>query len=396
MPSDAIIFVPGIKGTKLVNTNLVNFDTIWSGIQSNFETIEDLEFTHPDEGVYYDEKTNTIIKAGEIEELAYAEFIRDLKTDKPVYIFNYDWRFSAAVNGYMLGQFVEYLIAKSRASKEVETFRKFDFITHSLGNFIVRNYLLNNGFSKVNKIIFTVPPFKGSIDIASVAVIGEGFFPNVKSKIRKLIRTFPGALELLPTYESAGIFSSGAQDHSFFNIDHWQENITNPKNSQAKEIAKKFSAALSASDYTVKSGLQDLAALSDAQRKRILIITRTGYKTFQSMNIVRKKKGEPNNFFDFENACITEDGDGRVPDVSSCCYHDKVTTLTIKDSIFYSDYSHGFVLKDERLQKIVNRFLMSSPAKFNWKIPGDTVKQVTGLRKRPYKNTRLYYWTTVT
>ena len=45
MASDAIIFIPGIKGTKLVESNRVNYDTIWSAVQSNFETIEDLELS---------------------------------------------------------------------------------------------------------------------------------------------------------------------------------------------------------------------------------------------------------------------------------------------------------------------------------------------------------------
>jgi len=33
MQSDAVIFIPGIKGTKLVETNQAEFDTIWSGVQ---------------------------------------------------------------------------------------------------------------------------------------------------------------------------------------------------------------------------------------------------------------------------------------------------------------------------------------------------------------------------
>ncbi len=289
MASDAVIFVPGIKGTKLVDTNLVNFDTIWSGIQSNFETIEDLEFSHPLNQKYYDEKIDTIVQPGEIEELAYAEFLRDLDTDKPKYIFNYDWRFSAAVNGAHLKRFIDYLIEKSEASSQHGTFGKFDFITHSLGNFVVRNYLKGDGFKHVNKIVFTVPPFEGSLDIAQVVLIGEGWFPNVKAKIRKLIRTFPGALELLPSYPEAGLFSTGDSKHDFYNFDHWQKNVTEPTGStkltdrNKKSLARKFEAALSAADATLKNGLQDLRLLSPAQRRKILIITRTGYKTWQSV-----------------------------------------------------------------------------------------------------------------
>ena len=80
--ADAIILIPGIKGTKLVNTNQADHDVIWSGIQSKleFESIEDLALIGPVNDLYFDDPLNTIIKPGEIEALAYGEFIRDLKT----------------------------------------------------------------------------------------------------------------------------------------------------------------------------------------------------------------------------------------------------------------------------------------------------------------------------
>lgn len=400
MSADAVIFIPGIKGTKLVNTNRASFDTIWSGLQSNFETIEDLEFTHALDARYYDEPANTIIRPGEIESLAYGEFLSDLQTDKPIYIYNYDWRFSAVDSGARLARFVEYLVEKSRASRALKSapFKKFAFITHSLGNFVLRNYVKREGFGRVDRIVFTVPPFRGSLDIAQAAIIGEGWFPNVKAKVRKLLRTFPGAVELLPTYDLAGRFASGGGTPDFFNPDNWQANIIHPTKPAARELAKKFAEVLAASRNTVDHELQDLATLTEAQRKKILIITRTGYDTWQSMRIFRHKPGEPDNFFDFGDACKTGNGDARVPDVSSCCYHDQVLTLTVQDheNIFYPDYSHGFVLKDERVQKIVNRFLNSTPAKFDWRIPGGTVRQVKGLQQKVDKDKDLPYWQTIT
>ncbi len=99
MTADAIIFIPSIKGTKLTETNRPNWDTIWSGVQSNFETIEDLELTAPYRKKRFEENPHSIIQQTEIETLAYGEFLNDLKTDAPIYIFNYDWRQSAAQNG---------------------------------------------------------------------------------------------------------------------------------------------------------------------------------------------------------------------------------------------------------------------------------------------------------
>ena len=395
MASDAIIFIPGIKGTKLVETNKPTWDTIWSGIQSNFETIEDLELTALYKNRYFDEKPDTIIAPSEIETLAYGEFLRDLDTDKPVYIFNYDWRLSASENGARLNEYMDYLIDKSNAMDDSYSnkfkypknpIKTFDFITHSLGNFILRNYLHTNGFSKVNKIVFTVPPFKGSLDIVSAAVIGEGFFPHVKSKIRKLLRTMPGALELLPSYEDASKFKPKAK-HSFFNFSHWQSNITD----DSGPIPIKMKKALSLAKKVAENELCDLSTLSKDKRDRILIIARGGYDTWQSVNINKKESNKLTNFVDFENGVRTEDGDGRVPHISSCHYYKTVKTLMLEDAFWYRDYSHGTVLKDERVQKMVNRFLFSKK-KFDHTIPGGSIKKVNGLNPKMDNDKKLPYW----
>ena len=387
MAGDAVVFIPGIKGTKLVETNLATWDTIWSGIQTNFETIEDLELTSAYKGRFFEENPDCIIQPGEIETLAYGEFLRDLKTDKPVYIFNYDWRLSARTNGSRLAEFLDYLIAKSkaRAKGSGKAIKSFDFITHSLGNFILRNYLFHHGFARVNKIVFTVPPFRGSIDIVSAALIGEGVFPNVKAKIRKFIRTFPGALELLPDYDNASMFLPRGR-HSFFKFSHWQDNVTKPND----PVSTKMKKALRLAKAVTQNELCDLSALTAEQRRRILIIVRSGYETWQSVPVYKKGIDGTRNFVDFDQAIRTTDGDGRVPHISSCCYCDTVQTLVMTDSFWYREYSHGFVLKDERLQKLVNRFLFSN--RFKAKIPGGSIRRVEKIIPQTDKNTNLPYW----
>ena len=77
MNADAVIFIPGIKGTKLVETNRASWDTIWSGIQYNFETLDDLNLTAQYQGKFFEENERSIIRPGEIEALAYGEFLND-------------------------------------------------------------------------------------------------------------------------------------------------------------------------------------------------------------------------------------------------------------------------------------------------------------------------------
>ena len=372
MLGDALIFIPGIKGTKLVETNLPTWDTIWSGIQSNFETVEDLELTAALGGQQYEENIHSIIRPGEVETLAYGEFLGDLRTGRPIYIFNYDWRFSATENGRRLDEYLDYLQQKSRArSSGGAAFKKFDFVTHSLGNFVLRHYLHEHGFGRVNKVVFTVPPFRGSLDIVSAALIGEGLFRGVKAKIRKILRTMPGALELLPSYPQASEFVP-KKKHNFFNFNHWQTNVT----TSPGPIPGKMKKALSHANKTIKGQLLDLGQLAKKERDRILILVRGGYDTWQFVPVQQDAEGM-NNFVDFKNGLRTKDGDGRVPHVSSCCYADKILTLLVEDDFWFREYEHGFFLKDERAQKLINRFLLEDT--FEYRIPGGSVKRVTGL-----------------
>ncbi len=383
MTGDAVIFIPGIKGTKLLETNRVDWDTIWSGVQSNFETIEDLELTADHGGKFYEEKQSTIIKPGEIESIAYGEFLSDLKTDKPVYIFNYDWRMSAQENGQRLSDFMDYLTAKSKArTNNPVPIKKFDFITHSLGSFVLRNLMHREKMKRINKIVFTVPPFQGSLDIVITALIGEGFFKGVKAKIRKLIRTMPGALELLPSYDKASYYPS-TKKHSFFKFAHWQSNIQ----SSDTNIPEKMKKALYLAKKTVEKELLDLSTLKTSERKRILVLVRGGVETWQSVPIRETFEGI-DHFVDFKTGLQTGDGDGRVPHISSCIYHKSVQTLVIEDAFWFRDYGHGLFLKDERAQKLINRFLFSSKM-FDFKIPGGAVREVKMLTlkkddERPY------------
>ena len=399
MAGEATIFIPGIKGTKLVETNLPTWDTIWSGIQSNFETIKNLELTAAYRGRYFEENPHSIIRPGEIETLAYGGFLNDLKTEAPIYIFNYDWRLSAKQNGAFLAKFMDYLIDKSMArgdkdkkgyTKAALPIKSFNFITHSLGNFVLRSYLFHHKFEKVNKIVFVVPPFQGSIDIVVAALIGEGFYPGVKAKIRKIIRKLPGAMELLPTYSNASRFKPKGT-HNFFNFNHWQGNVQDADQQDGNKMKK----ILSTASKFIRNELCDLKALPEKDRDRILVIVRGGYETWQSVMVKKSEPDNVRNFVDFDNSLRTIDGDGRVPHISSCIYYDSIQTYLLEDALWYRDYSHGFVLKDERAQKLVNRFLFSDEA-FDPSIPGGSIKRVKGITPQIDVKTGLPSWSIVT
>ena len=119
---------------------------------------------------------------------------------------------------------------------------------------------------------------------------------------------------------------------------------------------------------------------------------RHGYEnTYQSVLVHKRGVGGTRNFVDLEHAYRSEHGDGRVPHASSCVYHDRIKTLMVMDSIWHREYSHGFVLKDERVQKLVNRFLFGRK-RFSHFIPGRSIKPVTGLTESVDPTSGLTRW----
>ena len=379
MTAQAMIFVPGAKGSKLVDTNRVDFDTIWSALQSEFESIESLELTDVDEGIQYDVAADAIIRSGELERLAYGEYLGDMHGDVPIYIFSYDWRMSSVTNGERLDEFLSYLQEKSAASARMKTIDSFNVVTHSLGAQVVRAYmnLYTDPLHRLNKILFTVPPFAGSLDVVTTILCGEGFFGRTRTKIRRLVRGMPGAIELLPTYEGAARFDDGKRV-DFFNSSHWQTNVVRSKPRLGKgqtDTAARFRSALEFSRKSVRDGLFDLSSLATAGRRRILVVARDGYKTVQSLAVVRKPEDQPvENFVDLEHAVRSDNGDGRVPHVSSCRFAESVPTLLVRRSVFDRDYSHALFLKDERVQRLTRRFF--GRGRFDYDGPGRSVRRV--------------------
>lgn len=395
-----IVLIPGIKGTKLVQTNRVTHDVIFSGLQMNFESIMDLELTPSFNRRHYDRRPDTIINPGELESVAYGEFVDVVGEDIPVFIFNYDWRLSLSVNGKRLRDFLEYLTYKGRAINkalqidkrhEPVDFSSFNIVTHSMGNFIARNYLKDWGFELVDKIAFVAPPFRGALSLAEVVVTGQGLLGSTQAKIRKIIRTFPGALELLPHkpgYVTASVFDDGAE-HDFFTLEDWQGSVKD----QSNEWGRKFMDALAAAADAVQNELLDLDQLEQAERNRILVIARHGGQTMQAITVYRDAQNTT-NYMDFKHGCRTPFGDEEVAHASSCCFHDSVLTLMLTDKTgFWNAIGsaltwerflgpHAMIMADDRVQSLVRKFF-DTDAAFGYRIPGDTIRPVVGLQKIP-------------
>lgn len=383
----ALIFIPGIKGTKLYDSNSIEGEILWQDVRFNFKDIERLNLTAEYDHSYVDEDFNTLIKPLNIEPLAYREFWNRLEPGyKNRYIFSYDWRISNTINADNLRNFIEYLIKKSKSiGKEIT---HFDIVTHSMGNLPIRFYIQKYGMEFIHKIIFTAPPFKGAPDAISALVIGQGMFFN-KDEMRKLARTLPALFELLPSYPSYAIDSKTGESVDLFEIENWQQNIVHlhadDASVQKHELINKFVENLKNAKQRLAEVDSWMDGLTQSEKDRILVLVKTEIKTL--CNIVVEKNptdSNPINYFNFDESLMSHEGDGVVPNGSSCVYHDELATYCFRNRVLADDFTHAFFLKDNRVQKIINEYLKTNQdaTQFNPEdLIGRKVERVKGLKK---------------
>jgi hypothetical protein len=391
----AVILIPGIKGTKIYDSNTIDNEVLWQDIRFNFEDFARTELSFEYNHQFYEEDFATIVKPLRLEPLAYKEFWNRLNPDYHYkFVFPYDWRLPNKENARRLKDFLHYLIEKSKASSRVKTITHFDFVTHSMGNMPLRYYIKENGMKLVNKIIFVTPPFRGAPDAISALTLGQGLFFN-KDEIRKLARTLPALFELLPTYDYCSLDSENGQGIDLWNKENWQKNLVkegvNPKKDNT---IKKFITNLE----NAKNNLAELETwmddLSDKEKERILVLVKSDVETLTNIVIEKRPQdGNPDNYFDFKESFKSNEGDGVVPHASSCCYHDDLVTYYLENRILQSDFEHAFILKDNRVQRIINSFLNSSEStrEFNHNILGRTVHKVGNLELKEVEKNGLIH-----
>ncbi|MBM7653488.1 lipase/acyltransferase domain-containing protein [Neobacillus cucumis] len=368
------ILIPGIQGTKLLNTNTLNFDTIWSMVQSKYETIYDLLLK---QNSRFEVNPKSIIERGGVEDVAYREIVHVLerKTKQPVYIFGYDWRQSSLDTAKRLAHFVEYL-------KEKLSVKKFNFIAHSMGGVVLSSYLklLQGNYDSIEHVIFAVTPFGGTIHALISLTMGEGGigFPmfNSSDEFRKIARTFPSVFELCPTYQKAIIFENGAI-FDIFNPDHWQSNIGDDDRGMFLSRINHMKAFWDRQN----PAMLDLRDLPLEVRKKVLILLGMGVKTKNKVIVQPENPdGRVKNFFNFDSLDSEGDGDGVVPFESASIYKNDILTLAIKKK--RTDISfHALFLNDGRIQTTITRFLLNQTSVHSngspwWTVIDDSVTQI--------------------
>jgi pimeloyl-ACP methyl ester carboxylesterase len=346
------ILIPGIAGTTLVDSNTVDFDTLFAF--PNMITPLQNTALDMDPAIDYDFKT--LVERNHVEKLAYKHFVDAVgqKLDSHLYIFGYDWRQSNLENGRRFIAFVDRILQKLGS-------RTVNIVTHSMGCLVLSG-AFREGLdeSKVNKIVFAAPPFLGSLDVYDVIVRGKNF-PVISpdhphERVRKIARTFPAVFELCAVFEGAMKYSDGSA-WDVTNWENWQKNLFRDREKSDPQFDSNITKDRIARLKDVREGkyLYDLSKLGERLRKDTLILGGTGAKTAYGMQVVKDK--DPGNYFDFDNISEDNDGDGRVPRKSWEAFKDAITTLAVKTT---GIMPHAFFMSNETVMTLVTRFLTDS------------------------------------
>ena len=363
-----IILIPGIQGTKLASTNNVDHVNVWTGLKKYYTNLHNLKLQ---EDGMHDIGAENIIEKADVENLAYSEIVNYLRSlEYNVYIFGYDWRKSNEISAQKLFEFVKNLSDKINNSK-------INFLTHSMGGLVLScllKYLSPADREKyIDKVIFTVPPFLGSIEATFNLVIGRSKLFNSSDDFRKVGATFPGLYELLPVYKDAYEFED-KRDFDFYSFsDYWQQETSKTdehkeklekKHKTVKNRLKKLKKVRTDNNYVF-----DLNKLDEEIKKRIIVLAGGGEKTQTKIRIKeneRVKNRLYKYYFDFEmfNDEEKDAGDGTVPLESSTAFMNCIKTYVLNTNwidkridshLFMADW-HSFFLNNGRVQNIIKRY----------------------------------------
>ncbi len=368
MDRKPIVLIPGIQGTKLTNTNNVDFKTIWSGAKKFYTNLHDLLLQFNGAS---DLGPENIIERADVENLAYSEIVNYLRSlGYRVYIFGYDWRKSNVESGEKLLSFVKRIQSKLKEPK-------INFITHSMGCLVLSSMmkLLSDTDKEkfINKVIFTVPPFLGSIEATYNLVIGKSRLFNSSDDFRKVGKTFPGLYELLPVYKEAYSFSDGKAVNWYDFDAYWQHQISDDpvhmdklddKQRLIRHRLEKLGQVRNDNHFIL-----DLSKLTPELKSRCIVLAGGGERTQTKIKIKENQIVNDRTYkfyFDFGEFDDEEKdaGDGTVPLISSTAFADSIDTFRIDtnwiqkraDSHLIMGDWHAFFLNNGKVQNIIQRY----------------------------------------
>lgn len=259
-----------------------------------------------------------------------------LVKDTDYFVFAYDWRKSISDLAVDLDTYINGL----RASGKLAANEKITLVGHSMGGLVARQYVQNSGPSSIEKLITVATPNQGLVDAYGIwqgAKVWSGLWWQkaflalniVNSKapgelaVDTVRRTFPGAKDLLPTY------------------DYILKDSVVPESSMINRNL--YLAKLNVDSATNSGVLTSVAGTGFSTKAMVKTIDRTAEEAALKM----WEDGKPNPSSPFESS---PDGDGALIVESALG--------AVENKVLYTFANHGGVMSsDDSLSKLLGEIV---------------------------------------
>ncbi|MFG3522445.1 hypothetical protein ACGF5S_19430 [Nocardia nova] len=210
--ADAVVVIPGIMGTELVDTAGDSRRLLW-GLTPGLLGKMWMGSTTAFERLKYDPERTTIVPGRLLRRPAYAHFFKGIdpytklvddlrkivRRPDAILEFGYDWRLPVRRNAELLAQGIDRHLTKWRRNSG-RSDAKVHLVAHSMGGLLCRALVTIPGAADHVGVTVTLgTPFEGAA--MAMVMLGSGeerAFPA--RRMRELARTLPGVYDLLPTY----------------------------------------------------------------------------------------------------------------------------------------------------------------------------------------------------
>ncbi|WP_305790147.1 lipase/acyltransferase domain-containing protein [Symbioplanes lichenis] len=218
--SDAVIVLPGIMGSELVESATGRpiwglADARWYGrAWTSGSSLKALQVTEDErEGRLGRVTASRLLRfpaaapvlRGVEPYTALVDSIRRTALDPMAVLpFPYDWRLSVTHNAALLAQSADDHLRRWRASPRGSRSAKLVLVAHSMGGLLARCFSAHlGGASEVRTTVTLGTPFRGSAKAVRILNSGRGApVPLPHRRLRDLAGTMPGLHDLLPSYRS--------------------------------------------------------------------------------------------------------------------------------------------------------------------------------------------------
>lgn len=213
-----IIFIPGFKGSTLVNQEgtLIWPNVIKSQFDHKTSLSNDLPELNIDNPNHYQSREiidSVTIIPGFYKYTIYGKFINALKKyislDHELIFFHYDWRQDLMITIAQLKVLIERIIQENSGP--------IDIICHSMGGLITSYILQTMDVNVIRKVFFIAVPFQGSPKILIDLIYGSRLGLNKTLLSTKAMSSFPSVYYLLPRYFDA------IAENDLFDLNTWEK-----------------------------------------------------------------------------------------------------------------------------------------------------------------------------